>query len=171
VLLDGSDEARRAVQFVLPLIRNIDSVYFINAISGSGYAGRHPETVEMNYPLGGTNAAFVNETDRQLHSSKLALATAMAELNSGYANRPAPRMYSNIYYGSSITNAIENAIISTRADTVVMGSRGLGQKRGLGSISQWALENARANIIIAPPSSLDHKAMRHMHVRDAPYQK
>jgi nucleotide-binding universal stress UspA family protein len=170
VLLDGSDEARRAVQFVLPLVRNIDTLIFANAIGGWKQL-RNAEMVEMNYPMTSANVSYSDENERLVHKNKLLLANSMSEMQAGYAGRPAPRIISQMFYGKTIGDAIERAIAETRADTVVLGSSGIGQKRGLGSVTSWVLANAHANVIVVPPAALDHKGMRHLHVRDAPYQK
>jgi nucleotide-binding universal stress UspA family protein len=170
VLLVGSDESRRAVQFVLPLVRNIDTLYFVNAMGGRS-RGLNPDIVEANYPMTSAGVTYANDNDRVLHKNKLVLANAMSEMQTGYANRPAPRILSHVYYDSSLNDAIERAIIDTRADTVVLGSSGLGQKHGVGSVASWVVANAHTNVLVVPPASLDHKAMRHMHVRDKPYQK
>jgi len=120
-----------------------------------------------------TSATMVwkNDFERAMHKNKLLLANAMADLLTGFGGRPAPRMTSYVYYGNSLTAAIERAIIDTRADTVVMGSRGLGQKTGIGSTTDWAARSVRSNVIIVPPATLDHRGHRHMAVHEKPYQR
>jgi hypothetical protein len=84
VLLDGSDEARRAVQFVLPLVRNIDTLIFANAIGGWKQL-RNAEMVEMNYPMTSANVSYSDENERLVHKNKLLLANSMSEMQAGYA--------------------------------------------------------------------------------------
>jgi nucleotide-binding universal stress UspA family protein len=151
-------------------VRNIDTLYFVNAIAGRNYAGR-PEVVDPNYAINSGNVGYANETDRLAHKNKLVLATAMAELQTGYGGRPSPRVMSHVYYGNTVTGAIESAIADVRADTVVLGSSGIGQKRGLGSVTSWVITNSQCNVVVVPPAYLDHKGMRHLHVREGPYQK